>query len=152
MTRPMETFDPHTDSALPFLVLILIVIAIGSYGVIRATRGGLGPAAWLLAIILIVAVAAGYVVLQSRSRAGVITVHGDRVEGQGWSIPFSAIRELREDLVYPTQYIGGRPVTTAQRRIVVETDSGPRVIAYEATYDIDALHAALQTAVTQFQR
>jgi hypothetical protein len=114
-------------------------------------RGSAGSYGWVLGTIVLVALGIGWFVLQARRKAEPISIHSDRVQARSWSIPFSQIRLVREDRVSATQYIGGRPVLNTQRRLVIDTDSGPKVIAYEATYDVEAIKSALDTALARYR-
>ncbi|MEW5766835.1 MAG: hypothetical protein AB1797_04305 [bacterium] len=140
-------FYPKGGAGMPFLIFVVIVVGLGGYGVIRSMKAGGGTYPWLLAVVVLVAMGIGFLILQSRQKAEPITIHADRLETPSWSIPFSQMRGIREDQITTTQYSGGRPVVSTQRRLLVDTDEGPRVIAYEATYDIESIKSAIETAL-----
>jgi hypothetical protein len=148
--EPM-VFQPKSGGALPFLVVIAIVLGIGAFGVIRAMRAGGGTSVWILAGIVVLGLVMGAVVIQSQRRAGPITVGAENITGSGWSIPYADVRGVREDMVSSTQYSGGRPVVSTQRRLIVDTDSGARAVAHEASYDIEGMQAALKEALAQYR-
>ncbi|MDI6792244.1 MAG: hypothetical protein QME81_05175 [bacterium] len=137
---------------MPFLIFIVIVVVLGGYGVIRSMKAGGGTYAWLLAVVVLVAIGIGFLILQSRQKAEPITISADRIGTPSWSIPFSQIYGVREDQVTATQYSGGRPVVSTQRRLLVDTDEGSRVIAYEATYDIETIKSAIETALVEYKK
>jgi hypothetical protein len=123
-------------------------LGIAAYGVVRST----GRAnAWLLGIIALVALGAGYFLLHARRKSGPIIIYSDRIDVVSWTIPFQEIQTVREDRISATQYVGGRPVISTQRRLVVDTTSGPKAVAYEGTYDIDAVKPALEAAVARYR-
>ena len=144
-------FQPKSGGTLPFLVVIAIVLGVGAFGVIRAMRGGAGTSVWILAGIVVLGLVMGTVVIQSQRRVTPITVGADDIAGEGWSIPYADIRAVREDMVSSTQYSGGRPVVSTQRRLIVDTDAGARAVAHEASYDIEAMGAALNEALVQYR-
>jgi len=144
-------FEPKSDSGFPFLIILIIVVALGIYGVLRSVKGGSGPVTWILGFIVIVAIGIGVMIIQSRQKAEVISITADRIETPSWSILFRNIKSVSEDQISATQYVGGRPVVNMQRRLIVNTDEGQKVIAYESTYDIYAIKPALDLALKKFR-
>jgi hypothetical protein len=145
-------FQPRASSALPFLTVILIVFCLGGYGVLRSMRERGGEYSWALASVVVLAAVIGYMAVQARRKAEPITVYHDRIRTPSWSIPFEEIRMVRDDRISATQYVGGRPVVSTQRRLVVDTDGGAKAVAYEATFDIDAMKVALDAALSAFRQ
>ena len=144
-------FEPKGNSGFPFLILILIVVILGIYGVIRSMKGGSGPITWVLGSIVIIAIVIGVVILQAHKKVEAISISKDSIGTSSWNISFNKIKNVIEDQVSSTQYVGGRPVISVQRRLLVDTDDGRKVIAYEATFDIDDIKSALDSALKHFQ-
>lgn len=94
----------------------------------------------------------GLVAIQSSRKAEPITVYSDRISSPTWTITFDRIKSVEEDQVASTQYVGGRPVVSVQRRLLVVTDEGTKIIAYEAVYNIDSMKSAIDRALAEYKK
>lgn len=144
-------FQPEGGVGLPFLVLIAITFVLCCYGFIRLLKKS-GILKWILATVILLIIGLGFVAIQSSRKVEPITVYSNRVSAPSWTITFDKVKRVEEDQVASTQYVGGRPVVSVQRRLLVVTDDGTKIIAYEAVYDIDSMKSAIEKALAEYKK
>jgi hypothetical protein len=145
-------FQPKGGIPGPLLLIIIIVVAIGAFGIIRSMKAG-GGASYigLFGLIGLVIIGVVYFAVKSQSSAKPITVYSDRIDLSSYSIRFDQIRSVRLDQVSGTQYTGSRAAVSSQKALTVETPDGPQVIAYEANYDLEPIRQALEDALRAYR-
>ncbi len=145
MAEPI-CFGAKAGMGLPFFTLIIGLATL--YGIVIVSKWihsrGNFPV-WTVAVVALIIVGTIVVKQQMFKSTPSILVYPDHVQIGSLTILLKDIRELREDSMYTTIYIKGRPTPQTQRRLIAITPEGELiVIASEGIYDIDAIQVAIE--------